>query len=421
MLQEKLLHYAWYVNPWTGQELQTLQGKSLEILHPGHLNIHAGPDFNNARLRIDGLEWSGQVEIHVKASDWFRHGHQNDPMYNNVLLHVVYQNDREAVTQQGRTLPALELQDILPKAWVEKHQDLTENLHRLACQPFFPLPSLPGDLWTEQWVLQRLRRKAHIWQERLEVLHHNWEQLLWESILRAQGQGLNGLPFQLLGRALPWKFLTRWRFDQEKLLALLFGQAGLLTAQDAYAQTLAKTHRALVHALPDQPLPSYLWKFGGVRPSAWPSIKLPRLAIMAQEIQPLTELLQKQAPEILAATWSQALPDYWQKHYHFAKPRQTKASGQSNHAWHGTLINGIAPILFLRAELRNQGFAHQQVLDWLAQLPPENNRITRLWKNSGIPMRNALDSQAALERYERACQKKACMDCAIGKHLVFGI
>lgn len=418
MVQESFLHQVWQRHPWRGKILQIVPHQTLEIIHPGVLNAYGGPDFHAGRIRIAGREWAGHIELHVRSSDWYKHTHHTDPAYSNVILHVVWEHDEDVFLENGQPIPTLELKGLIPENWRHQQRELDSSLHDPPCAMHFPLNLKQVDDWDEMWVIHRLERRSEIWKERLQTLNMDWGQLLWEALLRSQGGSANALPFQLLGRAFPLSLAYRYRNQSDTFTALLLGQAGLLNDTDMKSAQWLRTFHALESGLPMPPLPLFLWKLGGVRPAAFPALRLARLQSVIVHCHPLTRLLSPEGAEILREAWSLPLPEYWQGHYHPGRMAKVK----QNVGWGGyesAVLNTLSPLLYLRGKLRNRADWMQSALDWHSGLPAEKNRITQKWKGSGLPFISAMNSQAALERYENACMNRQCSTCPIGQHLVF--
>jgi hypothetical protein len=418
MIQESFLHQLWQRHPWRGKILQVVPHQPLEIIHPGVLNTYGGPDFHAGRLRMGNQEWAGHIELHVRSSDWFRHGHNQDPAYANVILHVVWEHDEEVILGDRGPLPTLELKGLIPENWRHQQRELDGSLNDPPCSMHFPLQVPGAEDWDEMWVIRRLERRVEMWKERLLSLNMDWGQLLWEALLRSQGGAANALPFQLLGRAFPLNLAYRYRNQTDTLTALILGQAGLLNDFDAQTARWQQTHKALGPGLLGPPLPLFLWKMGGIRPAAFPALRLARMQAILQHCHPLTKLLSPGGAESLRAAWSLPLPEYWQTHYHPGRPSRTRRS-QGWTGYESALLNALCPLIYLRGKLRNRPEWMQAALDWHRELPAEKNRITQKWKGSGLPLLSAINSQSALERYESACQNRQCSTCPIGQHLVF--
>ncbi|QHT65906.1 DUF2851 family protein [Rhodocytophaga rosea] len=422
-MQEDFLHFIWQFQYFNRQQLLTTASESLHILNPGLANDHAGPDFSQARIRIGNIEWAGQVEIHIKSSDWEAHQHQHDLAYENVILHVVWHNDKPICRKDGSLIPTLELKERVNVQLLGRYNYLLANKNVIPCASLFALvPDIHKVHALDKALMQRLQYKAATVQELLAVNGQDWEETTYQWLARSMGFKLNAEPFLQLAKAIPLKLLQKHRDNLLQMEALLFGQAGFLEEQsnDAYVQSLQKEYKFLSHKyqLAGTKLSVGQWKFAKLRPVNFPTLRIAHLAALLQVHQNLfslfihTDTLHAFA-DILAAPPS----SYWQHHYTFEK--ETKITSHlGKESISNLVINTVVPILACYAQQKDKYAYIDTAIAWLESLPAEDNYITRLWKELQLPVKNAFDAQASIELYNIFCVPVKCLSCPVGVHLI---
>ncbi|ARK11233.1 DUF2851 family protein [Fibrella sp. ES10-3-2-2] len=426
VVQEEFLYFVWQFQYIAAGTLTTTDGELVEVLHPGFRNHNAGPDFLNARLRIAGVDWVGTVEAHVKTSDWLVHRHQNDRAYDNVILHIVWQHDLPVPRPDGTHLPTLELAPLTPGTLLTKYQDLTQGADAIPCAGQFRMVKpLRQTAMLDTALMQRLERKADLVRAVYEASGNDWEETAYRLLATYLGSKVNAEPMEQLARALPVRMLHKHRNSLMQLEALLFGTAGLLTEpadkDDEYVGTLRREYQFLAtkYGLTDKQLPTHIWKWGKLRPAGFPTMRLAQLARLVQEHGSLFSVLidNTDAPTLLKAL--QVMPsDYWQTHYRFGNAANKVSSSLGGATAEGLLVNTAAPLVAAYARHKDVPDLLDRAVSLLEQLPAEDNRITRLWDVIGLNVRNAFDSQAAIELYNEFCTPKRCLSCQIGIALV---
>ncbi len=247
-MREDFLHFLWRRRRFDGRELRTTDGQVLEILQPGEPNIHAGPDFQNARIRIGGTLWAGAVEIHLRASDWLAHRHDTDRAYDNVVLHVVLEADQPVRRGSGEILPCLALRGRIPPKMLENYWRLEHEQAWIPCAGFFPeVPGIVRLNWLDRLLVERLEQKTVLVAELLAATDNHWEEAFYRALARSFGLKVNAAPFEALACSLPLGILARHRNSLFQLEALLFGQSGLLAGdfKEEYPKSLAKEYAFL--------------------------------------------------------------------------------------------------------------------------------------------------------------------------------
>lgn len=425
-MSEELLYFIWQFQYVATKTLTTTDGETVEVLHPGYRNANAGPDFLNARLRIGGVEWVGTVEIHVKTSDWLLHRHQGDRSYDNVVLHVVWEHDRNVPRPDGTYLPTLELAPLVSDALLNKYGQLVGTTDAIPCAGQFRMVKpLRQTAMLDKALLQRLERKADDVRAMYEAAGHDWEETAYRLLATHLGSKVNAEPMEQLTRVVPLRILQKHRNSLLQLEALLLGTSGLLPAEaddnDDFTVVLRREYLFLAakYGLADRQLPAHVWKWGKLRPAGFPTMRLGQLAKLVQEHGSLFSLLvgTSDAAELVKAL--QITPSaYWQTHYQFGKVAQKVSASLGTSTAEGLLINTAAPLMAAYARHKEQPALLDRAVALLEQLPAEDNRIIRLWDDLGLSVRNAFDSQAAIELYNQFCTPKRCLNCQIGIALV---
>ena len=419
-MKESLLQWIWQYQYFNAHDLQTIHGELLQISSPGQLNIHQGPDFLDARIKIGDTWWAGTIELHVAASDWEKHAHRKDKNYRNVILHVVWVNDTETPALSGeREIPTLVLEHRVSKWLLQQYEAWMKSRDLVPCQQ--QLKNVDEKVW-EGWKVrlaeQRLQRRAGVIAADLKVNHGHWEETCWWLMAKTFGGPVNGAAFEIIARSLPLATLARLGEDQ--LEALLLGQAGLLEGsfQDEHPRRLQQEfhHLRVKYALPAHPVPA---QFLRMRPGNFPTIRLAQLAGLlrggafwfsrCKETRSFEEL--KGLMEVTAAS-------YWDDHYIPDRPSARRVKRLSGGIKDSLLINVFIPLLYAYGMQRNEPELRERAMDWLRALPAEKNAVIERWKSLGVRCRHAGDSQALLELKKHYCDQKNCLQCAIGKDIL---
>lgn len=398
-----------------------MTGEQVEIIHPGEYNRDGGPDFINARLRIDGTLWAGNVEIHIRASDWFRHGHQDDAAYHNVILHVVDNYDREILDKENQTIPCVELKECYPVNLVETYEALLSGKQWIPCQNMLQEidPSL-FRLWAPALAIERLSRRAGSAGTWLSHSENRWDEVAFQLIASAMGNKINAQPFELLARATPLRILQRHRDQVTVIEALLFGQAGFLDPSfpGSYPAELLEMYRFYTAKYSLKPLEKGIWKFLRLRPVNFPAIRISQLAAIIHQRGGFQDCLRE---NFSIQDWMEMLQVsasvYWDTHYTFERESASRVKRVGADAVYLLLINGIAPLLYLYGSEKNQTQHLERTISLLEEIPPESNRIIASWTQFDMPAENALHTQALKQLKDSYCDKKRCLECRIGAKL----
>ena len=414
---EQLLHYTWKHKIFPLRELRTTDGQLLEVLNPGIHNTDAGPDFTGAKIRLNGTEWVGNVEIHQKTSDWFRHHHDIDATYQNIILHVASDIDKPLYYPNGQEIPQLQLE--VPSYVRDNYAELSHN----DCRP--PCRNIIGDLstflihnWMTSLTLERFEERTCQIMQRRDTLEKNWEDTLFVTIARNFGFGINGDAFEKWAQSIPMSAVGKHRDNLFQIEAIFFGQAGLLDVyyDDDYYLSLQKEYRYLRQKFSLTPMDNGLWKFLRLRPQNFPYIRIAQLAMLYYEQRlNLSRLLNAQNLNEVSALLLTHVSDYWHTHYTFAsqptKPIEKMLSPSSIEL---IIINSVAPMLFSYGKYKSDQSLCDRAFSLWEQLKPENNTIIRDWAAAGIPCENAADTQALIQLHRNYCQRRDCLRCKFG-------
>ena len=419
---EEFLHFVWENRLFFPDNLETIEGEPLEILNAGRRNTNAGPDFFNAKIRIGETTWAGNIEIHRKASDWEKHNHTDDKSYDNVILHVVEKADQKITRENGSEIATLEM--AWPEQYTRNYQKLLDARTWIACQEHFHrIDPVILQLGFNRLMIERLENKTDEITQRLEQNQQNWNETFYQMLARMFGFKVNAVPFELLAKAIPMNILAKHKNNLFQLEALLFGASGLLNEElfgDDYFMELQKEFGFLYKKYNLKPVQSHLWKFMRLRPGNFPTIRISQLAALIHRSQGLfSKILETENAEDLKTLFRVKASEYWNSHYRFNKTsprRQTKDLGENS--IDTIIINVIVPFLFVYGEKQNQHHLKNRALEFLEELPPENNSIIEKWKNLGVSARSAFETQALLQLKNIHCSKKKCLNCPIGNKLV---
>lgn len=419
---EKLYHYLWKTG-LRGKDFKDVDGRRVEVLDPGIHNQDSGPDFFNSKLKINGVEWVGNVEIHVKASDWDRHSHSADPSYDNVILHVVAVSDKRIPRNDGSFIPQLEL--TFPEKFYHTYLSLSEIRESIRCAQMLPsLPELQKTDWLESLAVERLQQKANKVKEIHLSTDGDWEQTCFITFARGLGFGLNGDPFEMLARSIPLKILHHHSDNPLQLEALLFGQAAMLDSSqhifDDYYQSLCREYYFLARKYGLNPMRPGLWKYLRTRPQNFPHRRISFLATSTLGGFALFARLREAARDMekLADIFDMSVGSYWKQHYSFDTEAGNVPSSLSRASRLLLVINVAIPLLYAYASTTGDYEFGEKILSLMHELPPENNALIKHWESLGIKSRDASESQALIHLRKEYCDANKCMYCRFGYHFL---
>lgn len=424
---EDLVRYVWKHKLFPLTPLQTTDGLSVEVIHPGMENRNDGPDFFNAKVKIDGTLWVGNVEIHSKASDWLLHGHDTNKRYDSVVLHVAGIVDREIVRTDGTPIPQMELK--VPEHITTNYEELRKNEHYPPCYRVIPeLSNLTIHSYLSSLLYERLDLRAELIAQRYETHEKNWDDALFATLARNFGFGTNGDAFEEWAQRMPFRAVDKHADNLLQVEALFFGQAGLLEeesvpsyyhealAEDMYFQSLQREYRFLAHKFDLHPMDHTAWRLLGMRPANFPHVRLAQLAMLYHEKRiSVSHLMAANDRVALSELLRVGTSEYWDTHYVFASTTSTPTKKRvTDNAITLLLINSVAPFYYSYGRRKDSEQHCEQAIALLEQLKAENNYIIRGWMDCGILVKNAADSQALIQLKKQYCDRRDCLRCRIG-------
>lgn len=420
-MTEAFIYYLWKYQLFN-RPLQTTNGEDFIVIKSGNLNTDSGPDFFNAQIKIGDTIWAGNVEIHVRSSDWDKHGHQNDAAYNNTILHVVYECDGNAFTKDQQELHCAELKGKFDENILRKYEYFLHNKNWIPCEKnLTDVPDFEWKNWLERMMVERLEKKSRFVEELLENTQNDWEKAFFISIAGYFGQKINKLPFQILARSIDPKILAKHKDQLFQIEAILFGQAGMLEIANTseYQQKLKTEYEFLSKKYKISPMPYHLWKYMRLRPAAFPDIRIAQLAQLINKSDFLfSKILEIQNLVQLEKLFQAQASEFWDTHYRFdvPSPSRLKKLGESSRL--GIIINAVIPFLFVYGKTYGKPEYIDRAMDLLSQIPSEKNHIIQHFASIGKPAENALETQALIQLKQHYCDFKKCLDCRIGMFLL---
>ena len=447
-MNESLLHYFWRNKIFATVPLVITDGRELRILRTGVPHKDAGPDFKQAVVRVGDLTWAGDVEIHVRASDWLRHGHQHDGKYGTIVLHVVYEED----VGLGLPCPTLELKRYIPPSLIAEYEHLSRSPELLPCRSFLPsVTPLHFSGWLSRLAVERYERKQQEVLDTLHNCHDSWHEAVFRRFVTNFGFRTNAAAFELLGRSLPYKYVLKHKDSRLQVYALVFGQAGMLEEEcdgagghessdrdgdgrrdgrghrddhsdgcsglenDEYYRMLQGEYRYLRYKYGLSPIPLKTWNLLRLRPQNFPCVRLAQLSECLYRIPDLMEQLLHCENVASLSHISDFVPnEYWETHRHFGRESPHHSCQIGSQTVDLLVINTVVPVRLAYATFHGDDRMKEKAFSLLEQVDFEDNVITRQYVEAGFPNGNALYSQAILELHKNYCVPKQCLRCDIG-------
>lgn len=413
---ERLLHYAWKhkMYPLTG--MTTTTGEPVEVIDPGLSNPNAGPDFFNAKIKINGKLWAGNVEIHTQSSDWKRHGHHRDKSYDTVILHLASRIDEDIYRTNGEPIPQVLFN--CPETLHSRYEALKQAENRPRCHSLFPsLPTFMIHSWFTALQTERLEQKTDLIIRRLKRYNNHWEDVFFITLSRNFGFGVNGDTFEAWANLLSFRAVDKHRDSLMQIEAIFLGQAGLLeeSMSDPYYMELQKEYRYLSHKFELRQLEPSLWKFLRLRPDNFPYVRLAQLARLYYQEQALfSRIIETENLKDVKTILRVEASGYWETHFTFDKvsPRRTKSL--SDKSLNLLVINTVVPFLYTYGIHKSDERLCARASAFLEEIKAEENYITRRWSDIGIFVSTAADSQALIQLQKEYCDLKKCLHCRFG-------
>lgn len=419
---EKLMQYVWQHRLYNPINMLTNDGRRLRVIDPGTLNTDAGPDFFNAKIEIDGRMWAGNVEMHVRASDWMRHHHDHDRAYDNVILHVVDKDDAPVYRGNGELIPQYVLQ--CSARFTDKYAALVNSTATLPCAGFLAsMPPLVIAEWVEAMAFERLHGKVERLRALYDAFHGSWEDVCYVTLARNLGFGINNDAFERLARITPLRLLHKHCDSLLQIEALLYGQAGMLVSSlhpaDRYYQQLCREYSFLANKFSLQPMEPQAWKSFRIRPQNFPHRRIAMLAhYVLDGFRLMQDMCSANDEKELRALFSITLTGYWAEHYSFGDAAHGNSVAIGNSSIDIILINTVAPLYYALSEMSGDYAMSDKAVALLESLRAERNTIVELFRHAGVKCDDALTSQALIEVRREYCEPRKCLYCTIGHKLL---
>ncbi len=421
-MSESFLHYIWQFQFFDKTDLCTTAGESICVLNPGSPNSNAGPDFSGATIRVGDLTWSGSVEIHLSTSGWKAHGHDSDPAYDNVILHVVWNNDERLLRNDGLSMPTLELSGRIDPSLLRKYKYLEGPSSSIPCRKSFQsVPEVVRRAALDRALVQRLEDKGRMVLDLLRRNNGDWNQTAFVVLARNFGFKVNNEPFQQLAESISHITLMKLSAHPVQVEALLFGIAGFLDEDygDAHYKLLLREFQLLEqkYRLANRRMKRSQWRFMRLRPANFPTVRIAQLAALVS-LRPglCVSLLEPHRLEELRALFAEAPTEYWSSHYRFNVEAKHHELGEES--IQNLVINTVVPLWVARGIYQQEPEWFERAMGLLQEVPPEKNSITRRYEDIGAGAANAIDSQSFVALFNEHCQKRNCLNCAVGAFLL---
>ncbi len=421
-MNESFLYYLWKFRLYNSSQLQTEDGETIEVIHPGQQNTDAGPDFFNAKIKIGKTVWAGNVEIHVKADDWQKHGHVNNRAFDNTILHVVHEGSHQIKRADNTLIPVLQLKNQYDsQRWNQYEQFISSKSWTPCANQIHTVDALTIQQTIDRMLTERLERKVKKIEILLQQNKGSWEESFYLQLARNFGFKTNADPFELLARSLPLSILAKHKNNLFQIEALVFGQSGLLNEnnKDEYATKLFKEYSFLKTKFNLKNLEGHLWKFARMHPPGFPTIRLAQFAeLVYQSSHLFSKVLETKNYKDLQKLFDVDTSEYWQTHFVFDKQTKPVEKSLGTSSIENILINTLAPFLFFYGKQKNEPHQVDKAFEWLEQCLPENNVTIRGWKELNIKANSAYQSQALIQLKNEYCNAKKCLTCTIGLKLL---
>ncbi|MGE0077336.1 MAG: DUF2851 family protein [Bacteroidales bacterium] len=420
-MNEYLLHFIWKYKPFLFNGIKTNPNEVIEIIDPGEHNRNSGPDFFNAKIKIGNTLWVGNVEMHIDASDWYAHGHHTDKSYNNVILHVVVNNNRQAKTLSGIDIPTITVQ--YPTNLEENLNDITNSGSWIPCaKQLQGVNPITIKSWIEKMMVERLEQKTSAVTTSVSECGNSWEEAFYRSVVRCFGLKINAVPAELLAKTTPLKLLAKHKDNLFQLEAIMFGQAGLLNnseTEDEYQLSLKIEYNYLQRKLNLKPIDGAMWKFMRLRPPAFPTVRIAQLSMLIHKSSSLfSRIIEANNVKEIEGLLTVDTSEYWKTHYTFGNQSPVKEKHLGNQTIETIILNSVIPFMFAYSETRGKPELKEKSLTMLETLPPEKNSIINNFGIIGLNTLSSFESQALLHLKTNHCDLHKCIFCQIGASIL---
>lgn len=424
-MKEEFLHYLWKYRLYDAEKLFDSDGKQIIVINPGEYNRDSGPDFFNARLKIDGTEWAGNIEIHIRSSDFDNHRHNTDPAFDNLILHAVAENDRRVFNTRGEEILTSKI--VFDINLYEKYINLINHPSVIACQdeinkldPFYIRH------WLGSLAVERLQEKSEHILKILSGTENDWEETFYRLLSRYFGFRVNTEPFEMLASALPFRIIRKHSDNRFQIEALLYGTAGMLeeglfreALNDSYYSDLIKEFKILASKYSLKPIHGWIWKFSRLRPANFPTLRISQLAALLSVAGGIfSRTLEAKTLSQLRNLFEVSASEYWNNHFVFGKQSRDYPKNTGSQATDILLINAIIPAIFVFGKYRDSDELCEKAVRFLEETGPEENIIINEWQSAGFIADSAFITQGLIQLRNSYCRKRKCLDCSIGSRLL---
>ncbi len=420
-MKEEFLHYIWNNKLFTPKKYKSDSGEEIEIIDTGVPNSDSGPDFFNGKIKSGNTIWAGNIEIHLKASDWYNHQHQINPLYDNVILHVVYNCDKKVHNSRGTQIQTIEID--FPDYLLQNYYQLKNDQYSIPCETrISDIDPLHISMWIENLAIERIEKKTIYIEDILEKNRQNWEESFYQILARSYGFGVNSEPFEMLAKSTPLKILTKHKSRLTEIEALLFGQSGILEMNErhgTYPENLFELYDHLKNKYKLKPIDGFTWKFLRLRPVNFPTVRIAQFASFIFNSSNLfSKIMESDNLKLLTSLLQSKTSTFWENHYHFGKESEQKMKPIGKESVYSIIINSIVPFLYLYGEKTGKEDIKNRAFNFLHELPKERNSIINKWKELGIDANNSFESQALIHLKKEYCNLKKCLWCKTGNMII---
>lgn len=416
---EDFIHYLWKYSLFCKQAYQTATAESLEVISVGFHNMNAGPDFESAKIKIGSTLWIGNVEIHLKSSDWIRHQHQFDPAYENVILHVVYSHDQNIYRSDGTEIPVFEVKGLIPSHIADNYSELMAQMAWIPCERFISnIDSIHLKNWLSRILVERLEEKSKQINELLVEYKGSWEDAFYIMLARNFGFKTNALPFEMMARTLARQLIAKYKDKPLQVEALVFGSAGFLNEMfsEVYPNAIMQEYRFLKKKHGLKAIDKYLWKYMRLRPRNFPTLRLAQFSALILKSNHLFSKIKAENDIKNIFRFFKDIPinKYWDNHYRFGKECPNSSSSLGDEAINNIIINTVVAFSFAYGLEHDDKDQLNKSISLLEKIEAENNSFIKRFVELNCIPENAAQSQALIQLKKSYCDKKKCLSCGIG-------
>lgn len=416
-MTEKLLQYLWNYKVFKYFDFKDIEGNSVEIIQFGKWNKNAGPDFLDSKIKINGVVLAGNIELHVRSSDWIFHNHSQDPNYQNIILHVVFQHDIEISQLNEQKVPTLELKTYIDENIIQKYEKLIDGNQFIACENIFNKDKIPLH-FHEGNILKKLEEKSIELEQNLSLYKNNFEAVLFHSLAYSFGLKVNAHIFRQIAESIDYNIINKIRQNNVQLEALLFGISGWLATPKDGQMKIWKREFDFIKAKFKIPELTFHPKFLRLRPSNFPTIRLSQLAALYQQQNLFSKIMEAEKAEDLYDIFKSAkASEYWDYHFNFGTISKVQPKTLSKDFIDLIILNTILPLKYTYHKYHSEEIT-DKIIEFYQNIPAEKNSVIQNWKNLGVPIKNALESQSLIYHYKNSCDEKNCLTCSIGFKLL---